>query len=75
MNIFQTIMLDQSKIETSLGCPAGDHLAIIRRQSHFANLTKGKGFRTPPKTPRVNAQGLTRGQRKRAAFERAFNPS
>ena len=75
MNIFQKIMLDQSKIETSLGCPAGDHEAIIRRQTHFATMTGGKGFRTPAKTPRRDAQGMTRGQRKRAAFERAFNPS
>jgi hypothetical protein len=67
MNIFQKIMQDQGKLERSLGNPLRDPAAIERRLNVMATMTGGKGFPIPPKTPRVDAQGRTRGERKRAA--------
>lgn len=75
MNIFDKIMFKQAEQETRLGNPLRDTAAIQRRLTNFAQIMGGKGFRTPKKSPRVNAQGLTRGDRKRAAFERAFHPA
>lgn len=69
INVFNKIMGDQSKIETSLGNPLNDPMAIARRQSHFAAMTGGRGFRTPPKSLKADAEGLTRGDRKRARRE------
>jgi hypothetical protein len=72
MNIFESIMKTTHDAETSLGHPLRDPMAIERRLTHFAQMTGGKGFRTPKKEPVKNAQGLTRGDRKRIRFERAF---
>lgn len=65
-NIFNKILGDQTKNETSLGHPLKDPMAIARRQSHFAAMTGGRGFRTPPKSLKTDSEGLTRGDRKRA---------
>ncbi|QNP78383.1 hypothetical protein [Agrobacterium tumefaciens] len=72
MNIFDKIVGEQTERETSLGAPLRDPLAIQRRLSHFAALTGSRGFRTPKKTPKVDAQGMTRGDRKRARHAKAF---
>lgn len=72
MNIFDKIVGEQTARETTLGSPLHDRLAIQRRISHFASLTGTKGFRIPKKTPKVDAQGMTRGDRKRARHAKAF---
>lgn len=63
MNVFQEIMIDQAKIETRLGCPAGDLDAIERRLTHFAQMTGGKGFRTP----KVESEGKRAAKKARAS--------
>lgn len=68
MKIFRKIfgkLAVQGFLEKRLGCPLGDETAIQRRLSHFSTLSGGAGFRVPPLEPRRNAQGLTRGDRKR----------
>lgn len=72
MNIFDKIVGDQTSLETSLGAPLHDTMAIQRRLTHFAALTGGRGFRIPKKVPKVDAQGMTRGDRKRARHASAF---
>ncbi|SDJ25862.1 hypothetical protein SAMN05428983_0860 [Agrobacterium fabrum] len=72
MNIFDKIVGDQAALETSLGAPLRDTMAIQRRLTHFAALTGGRGFRTPKKVPKVDAQGMTRGDRKRARQTKVF---
>lgn len=74
MNIFNKIIVDQAKKETTLGNPLMDEMAISRRQNHFAALRGGDGFRQPKASPRTDAQGLTRGKRKRLARLKAFFP-
>lgn len=74
MNIFNKIVIDQTKKEITLGTPLMDEMAISRRQSHFAALRDGDGFRQPKASPKTDAQGLTRGKRKRLARLKAFFP-
>lgn len=75
MNIFKRIAKLMHDEETTLGNPLGDELAIKRRQTHFASLTGGRGFRQPPKSTREakkDAQGLTRRDRREKRFRMAF---
>lgn len=72
MNIFNKILADRGDREECLGSPLRDPMAIARRQNFFATLTGGNGFRTPKKALRTDAQGLTRGQKKRARYKRVF---
>lgn len=73
MNVFNEIMKPQHDAEMRLGNPLRDPLAIQRRLTNMAQMTRGNGFRIPKKATATDAQGKTRGQRKRARFERAFH--
>lgn len=68
MNIFNKLAAEEQDIAVGV---AGK-LAVDRRFAALAAMTGGKGFRVPPKQPRRDAQGMTRGDRKRAARRRAF---
>lgn len=68
MNIFQ--YLASRDYDIAVGVPG--QLAMDRRFAAYAAMTGGKGFRTPPKQPRRDAQGRTRGDRKRAMRLAAF---
>lgn len=74
-NIFDRVIGKERAIETRLGNPLPTREARERRANYFATMTNGKGFRTPPKTPETDAQGRTRGDRKRLARKRAFERS
>lgn len=66
MNIFNQILIDESAQANRLGCPLyGD--ANLRRAQRMYEMTGGKGFRVYPGEPGKDAQGKTRGQRKREA--------
>ena len=64
MNVFQRLFARQVANDYLLGLPSIDEAHQKRRLNAMASLNP-KGFRTPPKTPRTDAQGLTRGDRKR----------
>lgn len=66
MNIFRRLVAKEWNKATRLGCPAGSDAESLQRRGAMA-LLNPNGFRTPPKIPRVDSQGLTRGDRKRAA--------
>nr|WP_278374577.1 hypothetical protein [Brucella anthropi] len=74
MNIFNKLIAKQVSKEVTLGNPLDDALAISRRQNHFASLRGGNGFRQPKASPKTNAQGLTRGDRKRLMRLKSFFP-
>lgn len=59
--------------ERCLGNKLLNRYASERRMNFFATLTGGKGFRVPKKPLRTNAQGQTRGDRKRALYRETFN--
>lgn len=72
MNIFSKIVLDEAAGRVRLGCPAIDAASRDVRMNAMAQLTGGRGFRTPPQSPAVHpTTGTTRGERKRAAREAA----
>lgn len=66
MNIFNRIIFGDFAQEKRLGYPLNDKASIERRMNIMSGYTGGKGFRTPARKPRVDAQGKTRGDRKRA---------
>lgn len=72
MNIFSWLnkIMAGDKREQMLGCALHDPFAIERRQTHFANLTGGNGFRQVKKDIATDAEGMTRGQKKRARHRR-----
>lgn len=72
MTIFDKILEEQSAPERTLGNPLGDPSAIERRINFFSFLTKGKGYRKVSEGPKKNAQGKTRGERKREMHERTW---
>lgn len=74
MNIFNRLMAKQISKEITLGNPLVDHSAISRRQNHFASMRNGNGFQQPKKSPKTDAQGLTRGDRKRLMRLKSFYP-
>ncbi|RWI85968.1 MAG: hypothetical protein EOR22_30360 [Mesorhizobium sp.] len=54
------------EIGERLGNPLGEGSgAFLARKAALAAMTGGRGFRVPARQPRVYADGLTRGQRKR----------
>lgn len=69
MNIFDKITDAEWKNASRLGRPARDEYEFLFRNEAMARLNP-KGFRTPPKEPRVDASGMTRGDRKRQMRER-----
>lgn len=60
------IIHGEQKADVSLGAPAVDRAAYDRRMTLFRNMRGGDGFAKEPGKPRKNADGLTRGQRRRA---------
>lgn len=71
MNIFNKVLAKEHATDTQLGMPLYG-VACLRRAETMARMTGGKGFRTQPKELRTDAQGKTRGQRKRAACATAM---
>lgn len=72
MNIFDRIINDQSKPETTLGNPLQEPMSIARRLNFFSAIRNGNGFRIPKKSVAKDAQGRTRGKRKRIRHALAF---
>lgn len=64
MKAFLKVLNDEYGADTKLGSPA---VNIDRRRETLAAMTGGRGFRNPPKEPAVDAQGRTRGDRRREA--------
>lgn len=64
MNIFKRVADKHEGDGTRLGFPAKDEGQRMRRDAAMAHMNPN-GFRQPKKEPKVDAQGLTRGQRKR----------
>ena len=73
MNIFKKILMGDYQAETRLGCPSNDSAAQKRRLNAMATMTGMRGFSVPPLSPAVHPTfGTTRGQRKRAARQKAM---
>lgn len=70
MSIFDKLVLREYGGDSTLGNPLRDPIRIAARKSIMAAYTGGKGFRVPKKAPRVHPDGLTRGERRRAAREK-----
>lgn len=64
-NVFEKLAAREHENDTKLGMPATDQAHHDRRLHLMSMLRGGKGFGTPAKQPRKDAQGLTRGDRKR----------
>lgn len=67
MNAFDKVLAAEYGDDTRLGMPAKDSAHGLRRLAAMERMTGGNGFRAPATKPREDAQGLTRGQRKRKA--------
>lgn len=63
MGFFTRYVSDQQRDERLLGIPLRTVEARERRMNHFASLNP-KGFRTPSKGIRKDAQGMTRRDRR-----------
>lgn len=73
MNIFNRILFRDHRQSLRIGNPLGrDSGPFLARMNSLAMLREGRGFRTPPKQPAVDAQGMTRGDRKRALRAKVF---
>jgi hypothetical protein len=72
MSIFNRIVRKERAGEETLGNPLPTWEGAERRLNYFSILRNGKGFRTPKTNPRTDAQGKTRGERKRALRARLF---
>lgn len=70
-NIFNEIVAGEHANDTKLGLPSTDPTHAARRRTIMEHMAGGNGWRTPPKEPKRDAQGLSRGDRKRLARERA----
>lgn len=64
MNIFNKIIKADNDAAFRLGSPAPNEEAHARRLAAM-ELLNPNGFKTKPNTPAKNADGLTRGQRRR----------
>ncbi len=64
MNVFEKLAEAERKLYVLLGVPLGE--LNVGRMTLMRALRGGKGFQTEAKEPRKDAQGLTRGDRKRA---------
>ncbi|MCO6407330.1 hypothetical protein [Hoeflea alexandrii] len=69
MNIFDKITAAEWKSASRLGSPARNEYEFLLRNEAMARLNPN-GFRTPPKEPRIDASGKTRGDRKRQRRDR-----
>lgn len=70
-NVFQRILEREHANDTRLGIPLYGE-AQQRRLDTMSRMTGGNGFRTPPAESTKDAQGRTRGNRKRALREAAM---
>ncbi|SFB52629.1 hypothetical protein SAMN03159496_04673 [Rhizobium sp. NFR07] len=66
---FQKVLDKEHENDSKLGMPSTSLEHHVRRLTLMERLAGGKGWRDPKKEPRRDAQGLTRGQRKRALRE------
>jgi hypothetical protein len=73
MNIFNEIAARENANDYRLGMPAANSAHFDRRMTAMAQLTNQKGFRLYPKQPKRDAQGLTRGDRRRLRHAAAFD--
>lgn len=64
---FNKVLQTEYGDDTRLGMPAKDSAHRLRRLAAMERMTGGNGFRIPAIKPRTDADGLTRGQRKRKA--------
>jgi len=64
-NAFQRVLSREYGEDRLLGMPARDQMHHDRRMNAMAQMTGGRGFRTPAKEVRRFADGTTRGERKR----------
>ncbi|NGO63924.1 hypothetical protein G6N76_09570 [Rhizobium daejeonense] len=71
-NIFTDLATREHDNDTKLGMPSTSLEHHIRRLTLMERLAGGKGWRVPAREPKKDAQGLTRGDRKRALRERTF---
>lgn len=72
MNPFAKILNAESVSATRLGNPSEDYASQQRRLTAMATMTGTHGFRVPPVEPKTDAQGKTRGDRKRKAYATAM---
>lgn len=70
-NAFQRVLSREYGEDRLLGMPARDRMHHDRRMNEMAQMTGGRGFRTPAKEVRRFADGTTRGDRKRKRRETA----
>lgn len=70
-NIFNDIVADYHANDFKLGIPSTDAAHFDRRKTVMEKLSGGTGWRSPAKEPKRDAQGLSRGDRKRLAREAA----
>lgn len=66
---FQKVLDKEHENDSKLGMPSTSLEHHVRRLTLMERLAGGKGWRTPAREPKRNAQGLTRGQRKRELRE------
>jgi hypothetical protein len=72
LNAFNKVLAAEASAATRLGNPSENSAAFHRRMNAMATMTGTHGFPVPPLEPRKDAQGKTRGQRKRAARAKAM---
>lgn len=72
MNALAKILDAEAVATTRLGNPSEDYGAQQRRLTAMATMTGTAGFRVPPVEPAKDAQGLTRGDRKRKSYATAM---
>ena len=68
MNIFTRTANLLEGGETLIGCPSKDEGHFERRMNAMAQMNPS-GFRTPKRALKTDAEGNTRGMRKRARLE------
>lgn len=73
MTIFSEIAAREHANDCRLGMPAANSAHFDRRMTAMAQMTNQKGFRLYPKQPKRDAQGLTRGDRRRLRHAAAFD--
>lgn len=71
MKAFDAVVAREHENDTKLGMPSTDAGHFHRRMAVMQQMTGGAGFSPMPKEPRKDAQGMTRGDRKRALREAA----
>lgn len=66
-NAITDVLNADAVASTRLGNPSADYAAQQRRLTTMATMTGTHGFRVPAIEPKTDAQGLIRGDHKRAA--------